>query len=121
MSKDNKTIISKEDIYSDPYNFDYNEICGVLGENEAKKLFDELYKSQKDKKKYRTLQIKHVYKSRDTLKYVFELPDHRCIETVCIKRKDGATACVSTQVGCPVQCVFCESGRNRIYKKSYCI
>jgi 23S rRNA (adenine2503-C2)-methyltransferase len=47
-----------------------------------------------------------------TKKYIFELSDDKCIETVCIKRKTGITACVSTQVGCPVQCVFCESGRN---------
>ena len=34
------------------------------------------------------------------------------IETVFIKRRDGGTVCVSTQVGCSVGCIFCESGRN---------
>ncbi len=118
MSKVNEVTISKKDIYNDPYNFEYKEICSVLGESEAKNLFNDLYKKT-FQKKYQTLHVKQVYKSSDTLKYVYELSDHRYIETVCIKRKDGVTACVSTQVGCPVQCAFCESGRNRIYKKSY--
>ena len=37
---------------------------------------------------------------------------NRYIETVFIKRRDGGTVCVSTQVGCSVGCIFCESGRN---------
>ena len=45
-------------------------------------------------------------------KYVYELKDNKYIETVFIKRRDGGTVCVSTQVGCPVGCIFCESGRN---------
>ena len=35
------------------------------------------------------------------------------IETVFIKRRDGGTVCVSTQVGCPVGCIFCED----VYKR----
>ncbi|MDR2517254.1 MAG: 23S rRNA (adenine(2503)-C(2))-methyltransferase RlmN [Spirochaetaceae bacterium] len=53
-----------------------------------------------------------MVKDADTEKYLYELADNKCIETVCIKRKTGMTACVSTQAGCPVQCIFCESGRN---------
>lgn len=119
MRKISEITLSREDIQKDPYNFEYKEICDIIGESEAKKLFYDLYKNNFSKR-YQTLRVKKVYKSRDTLKYVYELSDHRCIETVCIKRKDGVTACVSTQVGCPVQCAFCESGRNRFYKKSYC-
>ena len=40
------------------------------------------------------------------------MKDNRYIETVFIKRRDGGTVCVSTQVGCSVGCIFCESGRN---------
>ena len=53
-----------------------------------------------------------MLRDRDARKYVYELTDGKYIETVCIQRKTGMTACVSTQVGCPVRCVFCESGRN---------
>lgn len=55
---------------------------------------------------------KNICKSSDTEKYVYELKDNKYIETVFIKRRDGGTVCVSTQVGCPVGCIFCESGRN---------
>ncbi len=56
--------------------------------------------------------VKNICKSSDTEKYVYELKDNKYIETVFIKRRDGGTVCVSTQVGCPVGCIFCESGRN---------
>ena len=49
---------------------------------------------------------------KDDERYVYELKDNKYIETVFIKRRDGGTVCVSTQVGCPVGCIFCESGRN---------
>jgi 23S rRNA (adenine2503-C2)-methyltransferase len=53
-----------------------------------------------------------IYKDLNTAKYLFELHDGNRIETVCIKRKTGITACISTQVGCAVQCSFCASGKN---------
>ena len=59
-----------------------------------------------------SISTKKVYKSSDTEKYVNELKDNSYIETVFIKRRDGGTVCVSTQVGCSVGCIFCESGRN---------
>lgn len=114
MKKSKDLTITREEIYNNPYNFEYKEMCSILGEDVTKKFFVELYK-KKVQKRYQTIKVKHIYKSKDTIKYVYELPDNRCIETVCIKRKDGVTACVSTQVGCPVQCMFCESGRNRIH------
>ena len=83
----------------------------VIGENEAKALYSELYK-QAPRKKNLSMLVKDIYKSSDTEKYVYELKDNKYIETVFIKRRDGGTVCVSTQVGCPVGCIFCESGRN---------
>ena len=57
--------------------------------------------------------VKNICKSSDTEKYVYELKDNKYIETVFIKRRDGGTVCVGTQVGCMyVGCIFCESGRN---------
>jgi 23S rRNA (adenine2503-C2)-methyltransferase len=53
-----------------------------------------------------------MLKDTNTEKYLYELTDNKYIETVCIKWRTGITACVSTHVGCPVQCIFCESGRN---------
>lgn len=50
--------------------------------------------------------VKNICKSSDTEKYVYELKDNKYIETVFIKRRDGGTVCVSTQVGCPVGCIL---------------
>ena len=94
-----------------PYGFTYKEMSEVIGEDKARALYAELYK-QPFHKKNLSISTKKVYKSSDTEKYVYELKDNRYIETVFIKRRDGGTVCVSTQVGCSVGCIFCESGRN---------
>jgi 23S rRNA (adenine2503-C2)-methyltransferase len=41
---------------------------------------------------------------------VIRLDDGRTIESVLIPEEERRTVCVSTQVGCPVACVFCASG-----------
>ncbi len=45
-----------------------------------------------------------------TTKYVVRLADRHTIETVLIPQRPRLTACLSTQVGCPVGCAFCASG-----------
>jgi len=45
-----------------------------------------------------------------TRAFVLRLADGRSIETVLIPEEERRTVCVSTQVGCPVACVFCASG-----------
>jgi len=50
--------------------------------------------------------------SRDgTAKWLFELHDGNCIETVYIPENDRGTLCVSSQVGCALDCSFCSTGR----------
>ncbi len=44
-----------------------------------------------------------------TVKYLFELYDGNCVETVVMKYKHGNTVCVSSQVGCRMGCAFCAS------------
>ena len=102
---------TSEEILNDPYGFTLKEMTDVLGEQEAQNLFNLLYK-KKPNPKYQTVKIKEIQQGGDTSKYAFELTDGYCIETVCIKRKTGTTVCVSTMVGCPVGCIFCESGSN---------
>lgn len=50
--------------------------------------------------------------SRDgTRKFLFRLADGESVETVLIPMDEGrATLCVSTQVGCAMQCSFCLTG-----------
>ena len=44
-----------------------------------------------------------------TVKYLFELSDKNCIESVVMSYKHGYTICVSSQVGCRMGCKFCAS------------
>jgi 23S rRNA (adenine2503-C2)-methyltransferase len=46
----------------------------------------------------------------DTRKLVLRLADDQLIECVLINEGDRHTACISTQVGCGMGCVFCASG-----------
>lgn len=59
-----------------------------------------------------------------TIKYLLEYPDGECVETVLMRFDNRAnlTACVSSQVGCAVNCTFCATGkrgfiRNLTYKE----
>lgn len=47
-----------------------------------------------------------------TRKYLLRLGDGNTVETVGIPSKDRLAVCVSTQVGCPLRCDFCATGRN---------
>ena len=44
-----------------------------------------------------------------TIKYLWELTDGNCIETVLMQYKHGNTVCISSQVGCRMGCAFCAS------------
>ncbi len=46
-----------------------------------------------------------------TRKYLLTLPDHRKIETVLMRYTGRVTACISTQAGCAMGCVFCATGQ----------
>lgn len=51
-------------------------------------------------------------KSSDgTVKYLFKVGNGNSIESVYIPDKDRATLCVSSQVGCKMNCYFCATGR----------
>ncbi len=46
-----------------------------------------------------------------TVKYLFPVADGKFVETVYIPEKDRATLCVSCQVGCKMNCLFCQTGK----------
>ncbi len=49
-----------------------------------------------------------VYDSVDgTRRYLLRLSDGRTVETVLMPEPDRDTVCISSQVGCPVDCKFC--------------
>jgi len=49
--------------------------------------------------------------SDGTVKYLLKLADGQIIETVGIPTRDRLTVCVSSQVGCPMACDFCATGK----------
>ncbi|KAI4299568.1 hypothetical protein L6164_033012 [Bauhinia variegata] len=61
--------------------------------------------------------IFHTVTATDgTVKFLLKLEDNRLIETVGIPAEDDKnsvrlTACVSSQVGCPLRCSFCATGK----------
>lgn len=69
------------------------------------------------------IKVKQV-SSDGTIKYLLEFSDGECVETVLMRFDNRAnlTACVSSQVGCAVNCSFCATGkrgfiRNLTYKE----
>lgn len=53
--------------------------------------------------------IKKEKSSDGAVKFLFELLDGERIESVFIPEGDRRTVCVSTQVGCPLGCIFCRT------------
>jgi len=48
-------------------------------------------------------------KKDGTIKYLWQLSDGNCIETVLMRYHYGNTVCISTEVGCRMGCAFCAS------------
>jgi 23S rRNA (adenine2503-C2)-methyltransferase len=57
------------------------------------------------------VRIREVLRSQkdDTVKLLFELQDGQCVEGVLMHYRHGRTLCLSTQAGCAMGCVFCQS------------
>lgn len=60
----------------------------------------------------RTLELKNIQNSvlTGTKKYLYKTYDGHSIETVLIPEKKRNTLCISTQIGCPLDCKFCATG-----------
>lgn len=52
----------------------------------------------------------------ETIKYLWELPDQKRVESVLILSGDRRTVCISCQVGCPAKCAFCASGKEGLMR-----
>ncbi len=54
----------------------------------------------------------HCQRSVDgTVKYLFPVAKGGCVETVFIPDDERGTLCVSSQVGCKMNCLFCQTGK----------
>ena len=52
---------------------------------------------------------KQESKRDGTIKYLWQLSDGNCVETVLMRYHYGNTVCISTEVGCRMGCAFCAS------------
>jgi 23S rRNA (adenine2503-C2)-methyltransferase len=53
-------------------------------------------------------EIERVFESTDgTRRYLLKLADGKTVETVWMPEAERSTVCISSQVGCPVDCKFC--------------
>ena len=52
---------------------------------------------------------KQESKKDGTIKYLWQLADGNCVETVLMRYHYGNTVCISTEVGCAMGCAFCAS------------
>jgi len=58
------------------------------------------------------IDLAKLAKSKDqTEKYLFKLEDGNLIESVLIFSGKRVTECISSQIGCKYNCLFCESGK----------
>ncbi len=81
--------------------------------------FDEMVNISKKNKEWlsenyeigRELPVSESKSGDGTIKYLFSAGQGRTIESVYIPDKDRATLCVSSQVGCKMNCYFCATGK----------
>jgi len=124
-------IIQKKDIKNFTLNELQEEVKNLGVEKyRATQLFDLVYKKDiEDFRKmlslpasFRDLLKENYYiskielvklaKSKDqTEKYLFKLEDGNLIESVLIFSNERVTECISSQIGCKYNCLFCESGK----------
>lgn len=58
------------------------------------------------------IERKYVSKIDGTIKYLFRLNDGEHVESVLMSYHYGHTICISTQVGCKMNCAFCATGKS---------
>ena len=62
--------------------------------------------------------VRRQESARDgTIKYLWELSDGNCVETVLMRYRYGNTVCISTEVGCRMGCAFCASTRGGLVRR----
>ena len=60
---------------------------------------------------------KQESKKDGTIKYLWQLSDGNCVETVLMRYRYGNTVCISTEVGCRMGCAFCASTIGGLVRK----
>lgn len=81
--------------------------------NDFSNLSKELRQKLEETWCFEPLRVEKDLKSSDgqTNKLLFRLWDDRFIESVLMRYRERNTICISTQVGCPMNCAFCATGQ----------
>ena len=84
---------------------------GVVSFGEMTNLSKPLREKLEERYYINALRVARKQMSRldGTIKYLWELMDGNCIETVLMQYHHGNTVCISSQVGCRMGCAFCAS------------
>ncbi len=95
------------------WNYLYYEAVGALDADSMPDIPARLMQRLQSECTLGILPIAHEAHSSDgfTRKYLLALPDDRRIETVLMRFTGRVTACISSQVGCAMGCVFCATGQ----------
>ena len=89
---------------------DYEEMSNVP--KELRRLLSEKYPLHIPKV------VRRQESQRDgTIKFLWELSDGNCVETVLMRYHYGNTVCISTEVGCRMGCAFCASTLGGLVRK----
>jgi len=59
---------------------------------------------------FKSIEILETVSCSDAVKFLFGLHDNNTVEAVLMRHDYGSALCVSTQVGCNMNCAFCQSG-----------
>jgi 23S rRNA (adenine2503-C2)-methyltransferase len=113
-TEEQREIIS---FLSQPYSYSFSQYEEIFGTKLAQGIFNYLYSSKPKYHYYPSIIPVKKIETSTTKKYLFQLHDHNCIEVVSIRRKTGTTVCVSSQVGCSVMCIFCQSGKKGLIRE----
>lgn len=62
-------------------------------------------------------EIVKTFTGADAKKYLIKYPSGNLAEAVFMPHSYGNTVCISTEIGCPMGCVFCASGEKGLFGK----
>lgn len=84
---------------------------GVQSFEEMTNISKELREKLSQRYEISTLQLVRKQQSQKdgTIKYLWQLSDGNCVESVVMQYHHGNTVCISSEVGCPMGCKFCAS------------
>ena len=99
--------------------YDWLYVKRVKSFDEMTNLSKTLISKLKKDFKCNHLEIVKEEKDKDVSKYLFKLYDGNYVETVLMEHNYGLSLCVSSEVGCNMGCIFCESGRLKKVRNLY--